>query len=272
MIASSEVPLVFRAAYDVPAGWDTGETLSNATDEDDRIECLVSSNGMFSNREDGYRKWKNKDDPMFESTEGEGYVVQARMGVPQFLARAGIAEGRERYNSLTGSEGEVLYTYGGRLPGALVDAMRQPPVHNAAQHSLSRQWWCGHGNCVSKLHFDCEDGLMLQLSGTKRFDLFPPTDTEHIPLYDADTRWARQANFELDITNPDLERFPDFSKTHKQSVVLQPGDLLFIKSGWWHQVTSSPPEQGGLNVAFTWRWTNSFTNMDWPVSMQEYIY
>jgi len=271
-ILSSEVPIVFRAVHEPSEGWGNGQILRDATDEDTRIDCLISRDGRFSNREDGYRNFKRMDDPMFETTEGEAFVVQGRMGIHQFLSRSGLTD--DEYDP-TICDDEVLYTYGGKLPGDLADHMQLPPINGAADQSLSRQWWCGapKTQCVSKLHFDCEDGLMLMVSGTKRFDFFPPTDISYIPRYTADTRWARQASFALDINNPDLDRFPDYAKTSRQSVVIHPGDLLFIKSGWWHQVTSEPPAEGGLNVAFTWRWNDKmFTSMDWPVSMQEYIY
>ena len=43
---------------------------------------------------------------------------------------------------------------------------------------------------------------------------------------------------EVDWSDPDLEKFPNFPKTKTSEVILSPGDFMYIPSGWVHYVMS----------------------------------
>ena len=47
--------------------------------------------------------------------------------------------------------------------------------------------------------------------------------------------------------NPDLAEYPLYAKTTPIKFVLQPGETLFIPSGWWHTARSLTPS---ISVAF----------------------
>jgi hypothetical protein len=41
----------------------------------------------------------------------------------------------------------------------------------------------------------------------------------------------------IDAYNPDLKKYPQFSKAQGMSFEQNPGELLIIPPGWFHQVT-----------------------------------
>mgnify|MGYP000323787689 CR=1 FL=1 len=105
--------------------------------------------------------------------------------------------------------------------------------------------WLGPGGHVECLHYDLMDGTLIQLHGVKKVVLFPPSQTANLypfPIYVHLYRgfklrcWFSQVYPE----NPDLKTFPQFEEalSLKREVYLQPGEALFIPSGWWHEVTA----------------------------------
>ena len=42
----------------------------------------------------------------------------------------------------------------------------------------------------------------------------------------------------VSVLKPDLDRYPLFAEARYTDAVLEPGDVLFIPSGWWHAVHS----------------------------------
>ena len=81
-----------------------------------------------------------------------------------------------------------------------------------------------------KLHYDDPDGFMVQIEGTKRWQIFGPTVT--YPM-DGMAKAAR----------PQDE--PLFDE------VLEPGDVLFLPSGYWHHCQAGPGRSVHLAIAFT---------------------
>ncbi|KAI8496362.1 tRNAPhe (7-(3-amino-3-carboxypropyl)wyosine37-C2)-hydroxylase [Branchiostoma belcheri] len=65
------------------------------------------------------------------------------------------------------------------------------------------------------------DNLLIQVSGRKRVVLFSPRDATHLYL-------TGDKSAVLDLENPDLERFPQFSQARPYTCTLQPGDILFL--------------------------------------------
>jgi hypothetical protein len=67
----------------------------------------------------------------------------------------------------------------------------------------------------------------------------------------------------VDITRPDLERFPRYAQAlaHAQVVELEPGDAVFVPSMWWHHVESL----ADFNVLINYWWRQSPDYMDSPI-------
>eukprot|EP00536_Pseudo-nitzschia_multiseries_P006947 jgi/Psemu1/194234/e_gw1.154.29.1 len=100
--------------------------------------------------------------------------------------------------------------------------------------------WLGPRGCVSPLHFDPLDNCLMHHAGRKRVLLFAPngSGTSTVPWHYAGHD-GQQSN-----TSPvDPEHRKDYSLFFEHApdrleCVLEPGDLLYIPSKWWHHVRS----------------------------------
>lgn len=54
---------------------------------------------------------------------------------------------------------------------------------------------------------------------------------------------------QVDVENPDLEKFPKFTEAPFLSCILSPGDTLFIPAKYWHYVRSLDLS---FSVSFWW--------------------
>jgi histone arginine demethylase JMJD6 len=90
----------------------------------------------------------------------------------------------------------------------------------------------GRGGKFPMLHYDgaAAHAFLMQIYGRKQFILYSP-DQEPL-LYPS----PEKGNLSLinSVDKPDLEKFPLFAKAVPTSFVLEPGELLFIPSRWWH--------------------------------------
>ena len=59
---------------------------------------------------------------------------------------------------------------------------------------------------------------------------------EALQLYPQGHPSARHS--QVDYTNPDLEHFPDFAKANANEVIMQPGDVLYLPTNWFHYIVS----------------------------------
>jgi hypothetical protein len=95
--------------------------------------------------------------------------------------------------------------------------------------------WIGPAGTVTPLHHDWVNAAFAQLQGRKRFLLAAPWEA------------PRVANRESRFADVDLERDPPAGLVAFE-VVLEPGELLFVPVGWWHQVRALEPS---ISVSFT---------------------
>jgi hypothetical protein len=122
----------------------------------------------------------------------------------------------------------------------LLDATRQLKVVNL---------WFGGRGCRSPLHNDRPDNFFCQVFGSKRIILFPPDEAEHLCPFRDDDR--RSHCSQIDVFNPDEKRFPSYKIARRKMFVSQvdPGDMLYIPSKWWHAVESLDV---AISVNFWW--------------------
>jgi len=127
--------------------------------------------------------------------------------------------------------------------------------------------WIGDGRAVSSCHKDHYENLYLVVRGEKIFTLLPPavvpflherrcspaqfarsgqpnsrqgglhvvpdeTSPEHVP-------WVP-----VDVSAPDLDRFPAFVRASAVEARVRPGELLYLPAMWYHQVA-----QRGVTIA-----------------------
>ncbi|MGG6293098.1 cupin-like domain-containing protein [Leptolyngbya sp. AN02str] len=105
--------------------------------------------------------------------------------------------------------------------------------------------WCGPAGHTSCLHYDPLDGTLTQLYGTKHIILFPPSQLYNLHPFSV---WnhliyglrRRAVYSQVYPDRPDFEAFPRYRKALAQryDVMLHAGEILFIPSCWWHEVTS----------------------------------
>lgn len=123
--------------------------------------------------------------------------------------------------------------------------------------------WLGNRMQVAT-HFDLPDNIACVVAGRRRFTLFPPEQVGNLYIGPLDLTPAGQPVSLVDVTEPDLERFPRYAQAlqHAQTFELLPGDALFIPSQWWHGVESLEPISALVN--FWWRQSPAF--MDTPLN------
>jgi hypothetical protein len=91
--------------------------------------------------------------------------------------------------------------------------------------------WLGPAGTVTPLHHDVMNIIIVQVTGRKRITLIDPLRGRYV--YNDDGVYSL-----VDAANPDYSRFPLYAYADPITLVLEPGDALFIPVGWWHHVES----------------------------------
>jgi Cupin-like domain len=106
--------------------------------------------------------------------------------------------------------------------------------------------WFGPAGTVTPIHHDPMNLVMAQIYGRKRWRLISPNETpfiyNHVGVFS-----------EVDLENPDYEKYPLFKQANVVEAILEPGEIIFVPVGWWHQVKS-------IDVSISL----SFTNFVFP--------
>ncbi|NXN23303.1 HBAP1 protein, partial [Nycticryphes semicollaris] len=107
--------------------------------------------------------------------------------------------------------------------------------------------WIGSEGANTPCHVDSYGcNLVLQVQGRKKWHLFPPGDTSF--LYPTRIPYEESSIFsKVNVTNPDLKRFPEFRNTTAHVVTLSPGQVLLVPRHWWHYVESIDPITVSIN-------------------------
>lgn len=94
----------------------------------------------------------------------------------------------------------------------------------------------GPGGRFPYLHYDVMHlhAWITQLHGDKQFTLFAP---DQAPFLYVDPELPWQSTIR-NHHSPDLGRYPLFRQARGQTVVLRPGQTLFLPCGWWHTARS----------------------------------
>lgn len=117
--------------------------------------------------------------------------------------------------------------------------------------------WIGTRTRVAP-HNDFPDNIACVAVGRRRFTVFPPEQFRNLYIGPIDNTPAGRAISMVDIHNPDFEAFPNYHEAlaTAQTAVLEPGDVIFIPSMWWHQVDGLSPFNAMIN--YWWRETPAY--------------
>ncbi len=95
------------------------------------------------------------------------------------------------------------------------------------------RFWLGPARTVTPLHCDYDDNIFAQVWGSKRIFLAPPHHDEF--LYPSEAN-AILFGSPFDPEAPDFDRFPLARQATTIECIVNPGDMLYVPAGWYHQV------------------------------------
>lgn len=95
------------------------------------------------------------------------------------------------------------------------------------------RFWVGPAGTVTPLHCDYDDNIFAQVWGRKRIMLSPPH--HDVFLYPSEAN-AILFGSPFDPEAPDFERFPLARQATMIECLVEPGDMLYVPAGWYHQV------------------------------------
>jgi Cupin-like domain len=195
--------------------------------------------------------------PLFEGPPSIGgrFFYNNRLDGFNFESkRALLGDVLERLRQELGKESvPALYSGSVALPIYL-------PGFSAANHvrshvtaeSVRESIWIGNRTRIAA-HFDNIENLACVVGGRRRFTMFPPEQIRNLYVGPLDLTPAGQPVTLVDISNPDLERFPRYAEALAAAEVaeLGPGDAVYIPALWWHNVEAL--EDFNVLVNYWWR-------------------
>lgn len=95
------------------------------------------------------------------------------------------------------------------------------------------RFWLGPAGTVTPLHCDYDDNIFAQVWGRKRIFLSPPHHDAF--LYPSEAN-AILFGSPFDPEAPDFARFPLARQATMIECIVEPGDMLYVPAGWYHQV------------------------------------
>lgn len=155
--------------------------------------------------------------------------------------------------------------------------------------------WAGVNNTRGPIHYDENENLFAMIKGSKTFELFHGHESESMYESEASYRtghlmfdldltedeWSRKfgpdtrGNYysipvssttaayqpfsPVNVSHPDYNKHPKFKNARRVTCQLNPGDILYLPSYWWHEVSTfgSKSNDGlalGVNAFFSPYW------------------
>ncbi len=123
-----------------------------------------------------------------------------------------------------------LYNIVSKAP-ELKDDVSLPPLMKGFSKRFLFMFF-GPKGAVTQIHYDIDMSHVFHTAivGRKRFVLFPQSESKKLYRHPFTIRSY------VDVDNPDLQKYPMLKEAEGYEVILEPGETLFIPSGFWHHV------------------------------------
>lgn len=109
--------------------------------------------------------------------------------------------------------------------------------------------WIGPANTISGFHADTANNVYAQIRGKKMFIISSTKFNK--TMYPSKKHIYGAVASDVDINNFNSNKFPEFKNNEFKSVVLEPGDVLFVPQNWWHYVQALTPSISISNFGYT---------------------
>lgn len=128
-----------------------------------------------------------------------------------------------------------LYNIKSEIP-ELVDDIIFPSLIDGLSRNFVFMFFGCKGS-VTQMHFDIDMSHVLHTAmyGKKTVYLFPYEQGKNLHRYPFTCRSY------VDVERPDFEQFPGLKNLKGYQVVLEPGETLYIPSGYWHHIVYDEP-------------------------------
>lgn len=155
-------------------------------------------------------------DQPFEVLEFKDYIKAFKEGAMKYLRFSDIVNNHEELKLDFDMEWLRNYLYS--LPGSW---------------SEDAKMFVGRSGTLTPLHVGFSDFLFVQVSGRKKWILYPPNNRIFLDARTERTMYFYSKANPYDVENTD---FPLFKYAEKYEVYLEPGDVLWVPSFFWHHV------------------------------------
>lgn len=125
-----------------------------------------------------------------------------------------------------------------KLAQPIIDTLEKLPFQLNPATDLNI--WLGPAGHTTPLHWDSNDGTLLQTIGSKKLILFPPSQSRNLYPFSVFQKTFPPWFSQVHPQTPDFARFPRLktAMAHKLEIELHAQELLYIPAFWWHEVTS----------------------------------
>jgi hypothetical protein len=94
----------------------------------------------------------------------------------------------------------------------------------------------GMKGVIAENHFDGSRNSIAVFGGSRRYILSHPDECDKLALYPRGHPSARHSA--VDWSNPDIKEYPEFADAKGNEIVLQPGQVLYLPTEWFHFIVS----------------------------------
>jgi hypothetical protein len=136
---------------------------------------------------------------------------------------------------------------------ALPGFSQENPAPQLLAGAAPRLWL--NNRVIVAAHHDASRNLAVVVAGRRRFTLFAPEEAGNLYLGPLEFSPAGTPISLVDFARPDFARYPRFAQAMEvaQTVVLEPGDAIYIPYMWWHHVESLEP----VNLLANYWWNEA---------------